>query len=48
MWFANARRRLKKDNKMTWAPKTKLDDEDVNVSDEDDKDDDKHGEERRR
>ena len=45
-WFANARRRLKKENKMTWEPKNKLDDEDVDVSDDDDKDkdDDKHGE----
>ena len=44
-WFANARRRLKKENKMTWEPKNKLDDEDVDVSDDDDKDkdDDKHG-----
>lgn len=42
-WFANARRRLKKENKMTWEPKNKLDDEDVDVSDDDDKnDDDKH------
>merc|ERR1719336_2224319 len=38
-WFANARRRLKKENKMTWEPKNKLDDEDVDVSDDDDKDD---------
>ena len=47
-WFANARRRLKKENKMTWEPKNKLDDEDVDVSDDDDKDkdDDKHGEDR--
>lgn len=37
-WFANARRRLKKENKMTWEPKNKLDDEDVDVSDDDDKD----------
>lgn len=22
-WFANARRRLKKENKMTWSPKSK-------------------------
>ncbi|KAG9281046.1 iroquois-class homeodomain protein irx-3 [Astyanax mexicanus] len=29
-WFANARRRLKKENKMTWAPKTRTD-EDGNV-----------------
>ena len=38
-WFANARRRLKKENKMTWEPKNKLDDDDVDVSDDDDKDD---------
>merc|ERR1719507_2726147 len=49
-WFANARRRLKKENKMTWEPKNKLDDEDVDVSDDDDKDhsfnrDDKSGDE---
>ncbi len=46
-WFANARRRLKKENKMTWEPKNKLDDDDVDVSDDDDKDvfgDDKTGE----
>jgi len=34
-WFANARRRLKKENKMTWEPKNGLNDEDVDVSDED-------------
>merc|ERR1719360_78018 len=33
-WFANARRRLKKENKMTWEPKNGLHDEDVDVSDE--------------
>ncbi|XP_054478351.1 iroquois-class homeodomain protein IRX-2a [Anoplopoma fimbria] len=27
-WFANARRRLKKENKMTWAPRNKSEDED--------------------
>ena len=51
-WFANARRRLKKENKMTWEPKNKLDDEDVDVSDDDDRDhsfnrDDKSGGERK-
>ncbi|XP_023324401.1 homeobox protein caupolican [Eurytemora carolleeae] len=35
-WFANARRRLKKENKMTWEPKNGLNDEDVDVSDEED------------
>jgi len=37
-WFANARRRLKKENKMTWEPKNGLNDEDVEVSDEEDGD----------
>ncbi|XP_007520603.1 iroquois-class homeodomain protein IRX-2 isoform X2 [Erinaceus europaeus] len=27
-WFANARRRLKKENKVTWAPRSKSEDED--------------------
>ena len=48
-WFANARRRLKKENKMTWEPKNKLDDDDVDVSDDDDKDvfgDEKNGKSR--
>lgn len=42
-WFANARRRLKKENKMTWEPKNKTDDDDdalVSDSDEKEKDDD--------
>uniref|UniRef100_A0A1Y1LX74 Homeobox domain-containing protein n=1 Tax=Photinus pyralis TaxID=7054 RepID=A0A1Y1LX74_PHOPY len=40
-WFANARRRLKKENKMTWEPKNKTDDDDdAMVSDNDDKDKD--------
>lgn len=35
-WFANARRRLKKENKMTWEPKNKTeDDDDGLLSDED-------------
>ncbi|KAM4614072.1 Iroquois homeobox protein 6a-like [Discoglossus pictus] len=33
-WFANARRRLKKENKMTWAPKNKTGDESKEESDE--------------
>lgn len=37
-WFANARRRLKKENKMTWEPKNGLHDEDVDVSDEEEGD----------
>lgn len=40
-WFANARRRLKKENKMTWEPKNKTDDDDeALVSDNDDKEKD--------
>ncbi|KAK6627404.1 hypothetical protein RUM44_009881 [Polyplax serrata] len=40
-WFANARRRLKKENKMTWEPKNKTDDDDdAIVSDSEDKDKD--------
>ncbi|XP_074523073.1 Iroquois homeobox protein 6a isoform X2 [Halichoeres trimaculatus] len=37
-WFANARRRLKKENKMTWSPKNKAGDErkdDLNKSEQD-------------
>ncbi|CAH1389647.1 unnamed protein product [Nezara viridula] len=29
-WFANARRRLKKENKMTWEPRNRVDEEDNN------------------
>uniref|UniRef100_H0X7Z9 Iroquois homeobox 2 n=1 Tax=Otolemur garnettii TaxID=30611 RepID=H0X7Z9_OTOGA len=32
-WFANARRRLKKENKMTWAPRNKSEDEDEDEGD---------------
>lgn len=40
-WFANARRRLKKENKMTWEPKNKTDDDDeAVVSDADSKEKD--------
>lgn len=40
-WFANARRRLKKENKMTWEPKNKTDDDDeALVSDNEDKEKD--------
>lgn len=37
-WFANARRRLKKENKMTWSPKNKAGDDrkdDLDKSDQD-------------
>jgi hypothetical protein len=36
-WFANARRRLKKENKMTWEPKNKTDDDDEDLKDDDGK-----------
>ncbi|SPP85058.1 iroquois-class homeodomain protein IRX-4 [Drosophila guanche] len=36
-WFANARRRLKKENKMTWEPRNRVDDDDANIDDDDDK-----------
>ncbi|XP_077301841.1 homeobox protein caupolican-like isoform X2 [Arctopsyche grandis] len=39
-WFANARRRLKKENKMTWEPKNKTDDDDEAMVSDDDKDKD--------
>ncbi|KAL0963290.1 hypothetical protein UPYG_G00304210 [Umbra pygmaea] len=32
-WFANARRRLKKENKMTWAPRNKSEDEEEDEGD---------------
>lgn len=34
-WFANARRRLKKENKMTWEPRNRVEDEDNNNDEED-------------
>jgi hypothetical protein len=34
-WFANARRRLKKENKMTWEPKNKTDEDDEDIKDDD-------------
>ncbi|KAI0982125.1 hypothetical protein GJ496_007068 [Pomphorhynchus laevis] len=37
-WFANARRRLKKENKMTWVPKSKHSDDSDCCTDEDDSD----------
>lgn len=43
-WFANARRRLKKENKMTWSPRNRSGDD--AESDDDDKsnnNDDKQG-----
>ncbi|XP_008216675.2 homeobox protein caupolican isoform X2 [Nasonia vitripennis] len=48
-WFANARRRLKKENKMTWEPKNKTDDDDdaVLTDSEDNKDKDDMGSDNR-
>ena len=46
-WFANARRRLKKENKMTWSPRNRCGedgdkgDSDIEVDEKDD-DDDRH------
>ncbi|XP_036399816.1 iroquois-class homeodomain protein IRX-3a [Megalops cyprinoides] len=41
-WFANARRRLKKENKMTWAPRSRTDEEgNVYTSDHEGEDGDK-------
>ncbi|XP_067642625.1 homeobox protein araucan isoform X2 [Eurosta solidaginis] len=39
-WFANARRRLKKENKMTWEPKNRTDDDDDAMLSDDEKDKD--------
>ncbi|GAA6093209.1 iroquois-class homeodomain protein IRX-3b [Tachysurus ichikawai] len=44
-WFANARRRLKKENKMTWVPKTQPDEEgNVYQSDNEGEEEDKRDE----
>ncbi len=37
-WFANARRRLKKENKMTWSPRNKTSDEKECDDDQEDTD----------
>ncbi|XP_051948579.1 iroquois-class homeodomain protein IRX-4b [Xyrauchen texanus] len=37
-WFANARRRLKKENKMTWSPRNKTSEEKESDDDQEDKD----------
>ena len=39
-WFANARRRLKKENKMQWSPKNRMGDDDDDDDDDNDDDDD--------
>lgn len=38
-WFANARRRLKKENKMTWSPRNRSEDDGDDDLDNDDDDD---------
>ncbi|XP_053126438.1 iroquois-class homeodomain protein IRX-3 isoform X2 [Hemicordylus capensis] len=38
-WFANARRRLKKENKMTWAPRSRTDEEGNSYGSEHDEED---------
>ncbi|CAH8583850.1 unnamed protein product [Schistosoma rodhaini] len=49
-WFANARRRLKKENKMTWTPKHRgeeqNDEDDDDDADDDDDDDDDNDDDR--
>jgi len=39
-WFANARRRLKKENKMQWSPRNRTDNDDDDDDDEDKNSDD--------
>jgi hypothetical protein len=48
-WFANARRRLKKENKMTWSPRNRSGDadDDTNNNDDDDDDDNKDKDEKK-
>ncbi|XP_054164842.1 iroquois-class homeodomain protein irx-4-A-like, partial [Oppia nitens] len=40
-WFANARRRLKKENKMTWEPRNRCDDNDDDIMSSDEENDTK-------
>ena len=44
-WFANARRRLKKENKMTWVPKSRTDEEENGYPSDNDGDGDKDDDE---
>ncbi|KAL2093345.1 hypothetical protein ACEWY4_010657 [Coilia grayii] len=44
-WFANARRRLKKENKMTWVPKSRTDEEDNGYPSDNDGEGDKEDDE---
>ena len=47
-WFANARRRLKKENKMTWSPRNRCGDGDDENSNDKGDDDDDDGDEKRK
>ncbi|KAK3086586.1 hypothetical protein FSP39_020678 [Pinctada imbricata] len=47
-WFANARRRLKKENKMTWSPRNRCGDGDDENSNEKGDDDDDESDEKRK
>ncbi|XP_062403423.1 iroquois-class homeodomain protein irx-3-like [Sardina pilchardus] len=44
-WFANARRRLKKENKMTWVPKSRTDEEENGYASDNDGEGDKEDDE---
>lgn len=46
-WFANARRRLKKENKMTWSPRNRCGDADDENSNDKADDDDESDEKRK-
>lgn len=46
-WFANARRRLKKENKMQWSPRNRTDNDDDDDDDDDKNSDDDDDVERR-
>jgi Homeobox KN domain len=41
-WFANARRRLKKENKMQWSPRNRTDNDDDDKSSSDEQVDGRH------
>ena len=41
-WFANARRRLKKENKMTWSPRNRTNEEEEEEEDEDEEEEEDH------
>ena len=45
-WFANARRRLKKENKMTWSPRNRTGDEDGDAQSDGENEDSKNDDDR--